>query len=179
MACVLKTRFLFMLCSRVTAHFPALVYRVCPSATRLMQHTRLLNINASGTNSSTSQIMCEVIIHYSAGVVCACAPPHAIFRRGGGFAKNFPMCLVMDVSAEACHRYFIDPPLTTATTLVAAAIKVVHTARIAQSDVVSCSLRNPPTQAAKGGCVSLDSLGESSASTAAAAPTMCVVLFIL
>ncbi len=99
--------------------------RVCPSATQLLQHTRLLSMNASGLQPETSHAKTRLIVPF-AGAVCACAPPHAIFRRGGGFAKNFPMCLVVDVSAEACNRYFIDPPLTTATTLVAAAIKVTR-----------------------------------------------------
>jgi hypothetical protein len=34
----------------------------------------------------------------------------------------------MDVSADTCRRYFIDPPLTTATTLVTAAIRVCFAA---------------------------------------------------
>jgi hypothetical protein len=85
------------------------IFRVHAPASKLMQHTRVLNLNACG-------------------VVCACAPCHAIFRRGGQFAKNFPLCLVMDVSADTCRRYFIDPPLTTATTLVTAAIRVCFAA---------------------------------------------------
>jgi hypothetical protein len=68
--------------------------RVCPSASKLMQHTRMLNLNASGGRPSTMH-RTEILSYFVYQFRCCMrlCPPACNFQKGWRVCKKLPYVL--------------------------------------------------------------------------------------